>query len=257
MMDVTEFNLEELKALEPKAVELKVTGDYCYEGKRVTGVQTTTWGRECLITKDVLAELLRKSNHCDALEKSTGYLMKCIKEGALSKKGCSDNATNAEVESLKKELSEARSKIAIQDARIRELSAWQATPDFTDLRKELAQRSVEVRRKKCMLGTAVALSCAIKGIPTKEITGILLERHLSGSPSFISKALSVRDKKDKERLINIMNAHPEEFEGLEEADFEKWYDERYRKVMNAARKRRITKAVLEAIQAEDDEGMSD
>ena len=128
-----------------------------------------------------------------------------------------------EVEALQKQLQAAQEEIRELKLENLKLSGTGQEPDFSVLRRQLCQKSAEARRNKCRLGTAVALSAAVRGAPTGEISRLLAERGLSDSAAFISKVLSAREPEDEDRLKCIMSEFPEEFVGVAEEEFMEWF----------------------------------
>ena len=204
--------------------EFRISGNLYIGGRMVEGTWTTTRGTDCLISRDVLMELLNAKEECIRLQKIQSHMQKMIVDGALQKGGSAD----------KKELEQARVRIKELENSLADLKKELETarkPDMSDIRA----LSADVRAKKRDEGFALALSLSMRGYGNRKIEDELGSRGYGTSKSYIARALSVTKDGDKQRIMGIMDSHPECFEGISAQNFEKWFSARYEKLTKAAK----------------------
>ncbi|MCM1217811.1 MAG: hypothetical protein NC548_25245 [Lachnospiraceae bacterium] len=213
--------------------EFKVTGSLRMGGEQIDGVWTTTSGTACLISREVLEELLRTRKNYISLQKSFSNLQKMIAEGRLADGSAADKK---ELEQARHRVEELEKSLAGAESAITSLKVELETarkPDMSDIRALSAQ----ARAMKRDRAFALTLSLAIKGFRNDRIVQELGENGYGTSKASIARALSVTKDGDKERIMGIMDLHPECFEGITEQEFEQWFSDRHEKLAKAARVR--------------------
>lgn len=132
-----------------------------------------------------------------------------------------------------------------------------AEPDMKALGRMLNAKSAQVRGEKRIKSQAVILSCAIRGKSPSEISDVLAERGYGNSLAVVSRALSVLQPDDKERLKDIMNSCPDEFSDVTDDDFEKWYSARHEKALKSYKKKLINQRVKAEVEKEFSQGLTE
>lgn len=215
-----------------EAIEDLSKSNFLYmNGKKVKGAWDTPSDDYCIVSKEVLKELLRTEEDYVGLKKRFSHMQQMIAGGAVQTGGSAD----------KKELDQARVRIkelenSLADAGVvieslkKELETARK-PDMSEIRA----LSADVRAKKRDRGFALTISLSIRGYGNRRIVQELSNEGYGTSKASIARALSVTKDGDRQRIKDIMALHPECFEGISDQDFEKWFSERYEKLTKAAR----------------------
>lgn len=98
-----------------------------------------------------------------------------------------------------------------------------------DCAKYFSARSVEVRQKKKREADALIVAYSILGYNTFSIQEEVSQRGFHCSASKISRAISVKDTKDKGRIEALMRDYPDYFLNVSDTLFQRWFDNRLKK----------------------------
>lgn len=208
-----------------------ICGNYIVNDEPVGGAFDIEDDNLVLVTKEFVNNALK-------MQENMKYLAEHFKgDGSGFKESMSE-----EVIRLRQQLQEAEAKL-------------NAEPDMKALGRVLNAKSAQVRGEKRIKSQAVILSCAIRGRSSNEIADILAERGFGNSSAAISRALSVLNPEDKDRLRGIMSACPDEFEGLTGDDFEKWFSRKHEKALRSYKKKLINKRVKAEVEKEFSQGL--
>lgn len=247
------------------SAELTVGDVLVLDGRKVQGVRMTSRDGEYLVEADALKGFLEAEKDYNMLKLGEEALSKLCKsyrstfkeddrtkfsmlvdlfddismsiadesvhqkiDELISAFRSSPSADSEEVDKLRQQLAETKEKLRLAEQK-----------DLRLLGRELSRRSAEVRSGKRVRAQALMLSLSIRGKTTAEIADALAERGYGNTNTTILKALSARQPEDKERLRGIMQACPDEFDGITEDDFRHWFDERCRKAAKACKKREL------------------
>lgn len=218
--------------MDEKAIEeFRISGNLYVSGSKVEGAWTTTCGTDCLVSRDVLKELLRTKEKCTSLQKSFDHMQQMIAKGTLQK---GSSADKKELEQARVRIKELENSLADAGVVIESLKKELETARKPDM-SEIRALSADVRAKKRDKGFALTLSLSIRGYGNSRIVQELSNEGYGTSKASIARALSVTKDGDRQRIKDIMALHPECFEGISEQDFEKWFSERYEKLTKAAK----------------------
>lgn len=211
--------------------ELEVTGNLYINGRKVEGVEKTTWGNSCLIDRAVLDELLRTKENYLGLQASFTHLQKIITEKKAAE---SYSVDKEELDQVKAHVRGLEDALANAEAVITSLRAELETATKPDM-SEIRALSADARARKRDRGFALAISSSIRGYSNYRITQELRDEGYGASKAHIARALSVTKEGDKERIRSIMALYPECFEDVAGQDFEKWFSDRYERLTKSAR----------------------
>lgn len=214
--------------------EFRILGYLYAHGNQVEGAWTTTAGDACLVSRNVLLELLRTKDDYIRLQKSFSHMQQMIAGGAVQTGGSADKKDLDQARVRIKELEDSLSDAGVVIQSLKKELETARKPDMSEIRA----LSADVRAKKRDKGFALTLSLAIRGYGNRRIVQELSNEGYGTSKASIARALSVTKDGDRQRIKDIMALHPECFEGISEQDFEKWFSERYEKLTKAARNRK-------------------
>ncbi|MDE7477147.1 MAG: hypothetical protein K2M91_04215 [Lachnospiraceae bacterium] len=211
-----------------------ISGNYVVDDEPIGGVFTINRGSDefLLVTKKFIDNALR-------LQENMKYLADCFKGDYSETEFANKYSMSEEIIKLRQQLQETEARLAEAEE-----------PDFKTLGKKLNARSIEVRSGKRIRSQAVMLSLAIQGKTTNEIADVLSQQGYGNSCAAISRALSVIQPEDKDRLRGIMDSCPDEFGDVTDEDFEKWYSVRHKKAMKSYKKKLITQRVKAEMEKE-------
>lgn len=98
-----------------------------------------------------------------------------------------------------------------------------------DYAKYFSAKSVEIRQKKKREADALIVAYSILGYNTFSIQEEVSQRGFHCSASKISRAISVKDTKDRGRIQDLMKDYPDYFLNVSDTLFERWYSKRLEK----------------------------
>ena len=141
---------------------------------------------------------------------------------------------------LKEELERCNRLILDKDKEITALKNNVAAPEeIENLRMEIAslkekrssntlkarEKALEVKRKKAKELASIIVSLAMKKYSAEEIREILYSDYSREvKPATIYRAISVREDNDRQRILDLYNSFPENFQGVSEQDIIKWFE---------------------------------
>lgn len=179
----------------------------------------------------------------------------------------------AKVAQLKEELERCNRLILDKDKEITALKNNVAAPEeIENLRMEIAslkekrssntlkarEKALEVKGKKAKELASIIVSLAMKKYSAEEIREILYSDYSREvKPATVYRAISVREDNDRQRILDLYNSFPENFQGVFEQDIIKWFEANRIKKLHLITKEEFIKKYGEEALPTRDQSMTD
>lgn len=220
-----------------KEADRKEERNFMWRGATVKGVTVTGEGTVSAL-REFMEALLEKQEDYDRLLNANSALQRAFLKVNVPD---GDKVSRESFDALRRNYaSEVAEKRGMMDENTQLKARNKALEDENSkLRAQAAERQSAVtdhaaaarkaRKRQSEFTAAIALSCALTGMGTSDIQMELASRGLHFSQSMISRMLSVKDERDKERLKDIMQKYPVEFMGIPETAFDEFSERKLKK----------------------------
>lgn len=151
--------------------------------------------------------------------------IKKLKEELVRKNEEIFKLKNTSTEETSSENKRLREELASKEKELSELKSISLNEKRSNSTMKAREKSIELRSKKSRELASFILASIVKGISvdkTRNIASSYFGKDIKIAT--IYRALSVREDKDRERVLNLYADFPEEFSGVSEQELIQWFE---------------------------------
>lgn len=144
--------------------------------------------------------------------------IKKLKEEIFKLKSTSTEETSSENRRLREEL-------ASKEKELSELKSISLNEKRNNSTAKAREKSIELRSKKSRELASFILASIVKGTSVEE-TRVIASSYFGKEvkPATIYRALSVKEDKDRERILNLYAEYSEQFDGVSKQELIQWFE---------------------------------